>query len=52
MKREKVIWFLITEKGDVPLYKRKAYRKARFKRASERMAPGYWKACVKKGEKR
>ena len=32
---------------DIPVYDRKAYRKARWKRKSERLAPGYWEQNVK-----
>ena len=32
---------------DIPVYDRKAYKKARWKRKSERLAPGYWEQNVK-----
>ena len=32
---------------DIPVYNRKAYRKARWKKKSERLAPGYWEQNVK-----
>ena len=39
----KLIWFRM---DGSPLYLRKAYKKARHKRKSERLAPGYWASCV------
>lgn len=43
----KLIWFRMGPDRDYPLYLRKAYKKARHKRKSERLAPGYWDSCVK-----
>ena len=46
----KMIWFRMAKDGrDIPVYDRKTYKKARYKRASERLAPGYWKSCVTRG---
>ena len=42
----KLIWFRMCGDRDVPLYLRKAYKKARHKRKSERLAPGYWRSYV------
>jgi hypothetical protein len=43
----KLIWFRMARDGrDIPVYFRKAYRKARHRRASERLAPGYWRTYV------
>lgn len=43
----KLIWFRMGPERDYPLYLRKAYKKARHKRKSERLAPGYWDSYVK-----
>ena len=46
----KWIWFRAAKDGrDIPVYYRKAYKKARYKRKSERMAPGFWESYVKGG---
>ena len=43
-----MIWFRFAKDGrDIPVYYRKAYKKARHKRKSERLSPGYWDAFVK-----
>lgn len=48
MRRVKTFWFAINKKGmDIPVYDRKAYKKARVKRQSERMCPGHWDMFVK-----
>ena len=44
-----MIYFRQAKDGrDIPVYFRKGYKKARYKKASERLAPGYWKMCVAK----
>ena len=48
----KWIWFITNKIGlSCPIYYRKAYKKARFKRKSERMAPGFWSTCVANKER-
>lgn len=48
MRMRKCIWFRSARDGrDIPVYIRKSYKKARYKRASERCAPGYWNWFVK-----
>ena len=43
-----MIWFRFAKDGrDIPVYYRKAYKKARHKRKSERLSPGYWETFVK-----
>jgi len=45
---EAMIWFRFAKDGrDIPVYYRKAYKKARHKRKSERLSPGYWETFVK-----
>ena len=45
-----MIWFRFAKDGrDIPVYFRKEYKKTRYKRASERLAPGYWNSCVVRG---
>ena len=47
---EAMNWFRPAKDGrDIPVYYRKAYKKARHKRKSERLAPGYWETFVKGG---
>ena len=36
---------------NIPFYVRKSYKKARHKRKSERLAPGYWDYFVKKSKR-
>lgn len=51
MKRKpsRYIWFRFPKYDwDVPVYERKAYKKARFRRKSERLAPGYWETFVRR----
>ena len=44
-----MIWFRFAKDGrDIPVYYRKAYKKARHKRKSERLARGYWDTFVKR----
>ena len=43
-----MIFFRSSKDGrDIPVYFRKQYKKARYKKASERMSPGYWEQFVK-----
>jgi hypothetical protein len=44
----KWIWFRLSKDGrHIPVYNRKSYRKARYKRKSERLAPEFWDVYVK-----
>ena len=45
----KTIWFRLMpgrDGRDIPVYFKKGYKKARVKRASERLAPGHWEQNV------
>lgn len=42
-----MIWFTNASDGrTIPVYYRKAYKKSRHRRKSERLAPGFWAKYV------